>query len=299
MKTILSIQSHVAYGYVGNRAATFPLQRLGYNVVVINTVQFSNHTGYGEWTGDVFSADHIRKIAQGLKARGVLDKVDALLTGYMGDASIGEVILEIADSLPPHAVWLCDPVMGDVGRGFFVREGIPAFFKEQCLPRAHIMTPNRFELEYLTGLKIETLNNLLESFDILHERGVDTVLCSSLCYDNDLAKTEGKETIWMGVSQKNNSLHRHPTSKSSVFHAVGTPLVDISPAPNGAGDLTAALFLSNMLSEKDFYESLRNTAGSLFAVFQKTKASGGRELALIESQDDFANPNCEFIKELA
>jgi pyridoxine kinase len=152
-KTILSIQSHVAYGYVGNRAAVFPLQRMGYDVIAINTVQFSNHTGYGEWRGDVFSPDHIQDILEGIDKRGV--KIDALLTGYLGDAAIGQTILNAIDhfNIP---LWLCDPVMGDVGRGFFVHKDIPDFFKEKAARRAAIMKPNQFELNALTGMTIAT-----------------------------------------------------------------------------------------------------------------------------------------------
>jgi len=89
MKKILSIQSHVAYGYVGNRAAVFPLQRLGHEVIAINTVQFSNHTGYGTWSGDVFSYQHIKEVLQGVDDRGGLENLDAVLSGYLGEAVLG------------------------------------------------------------------------------------------------------------------------------------------------------------------------------------------------------------------
>ena len=91
---ILSIQSHVAYGHVGNAAATFPLQRLGAEVWPIHTVQFSNHPGYGGWRGEVFGASLIRELLQGIEERGVLSSCDGVLSGYMGSAEIGAAILD-------------------------------------------------------------------------------------------------------------------------------------------------------------------------------------------------------------
>ena len=144
---ILSIQSHVAYGYVGNRAATFPLQRLGFDVWAVNTVQFSNHTGYGAWQGEVFSPAHVRSIVDGIAERGVMGQCDALLSGYLGDPALGEVVVEAAERVRaanPAAVWACDPVMGDVGRGFFVRPGIPELFRDRIVPMADVIAPNQF-----------------------------------------------------------------------------------------------------------------------------------------------------------
>ena len=169
MKTILSIQSHVAFGFVGNDAARFPLQRLGFDVIDINTVQFSSHTGYGKPEGDVMSADHIGRVLKGVEERFPMEKIDGLLTGYMGDPEIGKIVLETAARLRPDAIWLCDPVMGDVGRGMFVREGIPEFFKDRAVPSAKIITPNQFELEYLTARTIRTLEYSREACSALHD----------------------------------------------------------------------------------------------------------------------------------
>ena len=134
MSTILSIQSHVAYGYVGNKAACFPLQLLGHEVVNINTVQFSNHTGYGKWQGQVFTAEHIDKIISGLEDLEVLGQCNALLSGYLGDASLGSSILTAYHKIKavnPGIIYCLDPVMGDIDRGFYVRDGIFGFFNEE------------------------------------------------------------------------------------------------------------------------------------------------------------------------
>ena len=157
---ILSIQSWVAYGHVGNASAVFPLQRLGAEVWAVNTVQFSNHTGYGSWRGQVFGAELVQYLVQGIEDRGALPGCDAVLSGYMGDAAIGEAVLGAAAKVKaanPAALYCCDPVIGDVGRGVFVRPGIPEFMRDRAVPAADLITPNQFELENLTGLPVTTL----------------------------------------------------------------------------------------------------------------------------------------------
>src|SRR3954466_12739301 len=162
----LSLQSHVAYGYVGNRAATFPLQRLGHEVWAVNTVEFSNHTGYGAWKGRTASAEQVADIVHGIESLGLLGKCDALLTGYVGDAALGDVVLDTVRKVRaanPKAVWCCDPVLGDVDTGIYVKPGIDSFFKDRALPMADLITPNHFELEHLTGRKVETLAQALDA----------------------------------------------------------------------------------------------------------------------------------------
>lgn len=274
MKTVLSIQSHVAYGHVGNAAAVFPLQRMGFEVIPVHTVQFSNHTGYGSWTGQVFDAQHIREVLKGVEDRGALKHVDALLTGYLGSPAMAEVILEVKEKLPAHAIWTCDPVMGDVGRGFFVHQDIPAFFRDYAVGHARIMTPNQFELEYLSGHTIKTLDDAKAACRVLHDRGVGIVLVTSLIHD-----TTVPGTIEMIASEASGTVHR----------AV-TPMLPLSPAPNGAGDATAALFTGHMLNGAAVADALKRTAAGIFAIFEATQKSGGRELALIAAQDHFVQP---------
>lgn len=275
MKHILSIQSHVAFGHVGNDAAVFPLQRLGYEVIAINTVQFSNHTGYGQWTGQVFSADHIKDVLMGLQARGALGHVDALLTGYMGDPAIGEIILDTLDGLlPVGTTWLCDPVMGDVGRGFFVREGIPAFFRERAVPKANIITPNQFELEYLTGTSIKTLGDARAACRAAHAMGPEIVLLTSLIHGDT----------------KPDEIQMLASHASGAQYVVTTPRLPLNPAPNGAGDCTAALFLGHTMAGEPVQGALAKTAASVFGLFEETQKAGTRELALIAAQDHFAKP---------
>src|SRR5262245_8810228 len=180
---LLSIQSHVAFGHVGNAAATFPLQRLGIEVWPIHTVQFSNHTGYGQWRGRVFEPDVIGELVQGIEERGVLGACDGVLSGYMGSAEIGAAILDAVARVKganPAAQYCCDPVIGDVGRGVFVRPGIPEFMAERAVPAADIVTPNQFELEHLAGRATPTLADVQAAVDAVHARGPGIVLVTSL-----------------------------------------------------------------------------------------------------------------------
>lgn len=282
MKHILSIQSHVAYGYVGNRSAVFPLQRMGHEVTAIHTVQFSNHTGYGSWTGNVFDAGHIRHIIDGLENLGVLNKIDAFLTGYLGSEENGQIIVETLGRLPRTVKWICDPVMGDADRGFFVKDTIPPFFRGHAMTKAHVMTPNLFELEYLSGMTVSTPQQAKDACRILHNKGVEIVLLTSF-----LSPTLKSGCIGMVASHKDG-----------IAYLVTTPQLDLDPLPNGAGDCTAAVFTGHLLANERLDAALEKTAASIFSVFEKTKTQGGRELAVIAAQDDFIRPSHHFTAQL-
>src|SRR3954468_13156948 len=176
---ILSIQSHVAFGHVGNAAATFPLQRIGVGVWPIHTVQFSNHTGYGAWTGRVFEARLITELVDGIAQRSVLGQCDGVLSGYMGSAETGAAILDAVARVKaanPRARYCCDPVIGDVGRGVFVRAGIPEFMRESAVPAADIVTPNQFELDLLSRRTTETVADARAAIDAVHKLGPKVIL---------------------------------------------------------------------------------------------------------------------------
>src|ERR671921_1223173 len=180
---VLSIQSHVAYGHVGNASAVFPMQRLGVEVWPIHTVQFSNHTGYGAWKGRVFDGPAIEDLVAGIAERGVLPQCDGVLSGYMGSADIGTAILSAVARVRaanPAALYCCDPVIGDVGRGVFVRPGIPEFMREQAVPAADIITPKQFELDYLSGLTAQTLDDVKQAVSIVQEMGPKVMLVTSV-----------------------------------------------------------------------------------------------------------------------
>lgn len=275
---LLSIQSHVAYGHVGNASAAFPLQRLGAEVWPVHTVQFSNHTGYGAWRGQVFGADLVRDVVTGIEERGVLPKCDGVLSGYMGEATIGEAILEAASKVKAAngaALYCCDPVIGDVDRGIFVRPGIPEFMRDRALKIADVATPNQFELDYLSGSETKTIAATLQAVEKVHRAGPQTILVTSLHVEDT-----PKDSI--------DLLASGPDGKFRLR----TPLLDISV--NGAGDAIAALFFFHLLKTSSSAEALSNAASSIFGVMKQTKDAGSREILLIEAQDEFVNPSRTF-----
>ena len=277
---VLSIQSHVAYGHVGNAAAAFPLQRLGFEVWRINTVQFSNHTGYGHWTGEVFEAAHVRDLVAGIEARGALAACDAVLSGYLGDAALGEVILdavERARKANPKALYLCDPVMGDFDTGLYVREGIPEFLRDKAVPAADVITPNAFELQTLTGTEVTSLGEAVAAARRLQDMGPKTVLITSLMHGD--APPDHIEMLLV-------------TDQGTW--SVATPFLPFEPLPNGAGDTVSALFLAHLLKGEAAEEAMGLAAASIFAVMEATRNAGTRELRLIAAQDQLAAPSRRF-----
>jgi len=276
--TILSIQSSVAYGHVGNSAAVFPLQRIGVEVWPVHTVHFSNHTGYGAWRGMVFSAETVAEVIQGIEERGVLHECDGVLSGYMGDASLGEVILDAFNRVKkanPSAVYCCDPVMGDVERGFFVRPGIPEFMRDRAVPAATIITPNQFELEYLADRAVTDLESALASVDQVMVCGPSVVLVTSLRRRD----ARGDQIEMLAVD-------------SGGAFTIETPLLPVNV--NGAGDMTAALFFAHWRKSGSIQIALELTTGAVFGVLEATVAAGAREIQLIKGQESIANPSRRF-----
>lgn len=274
MNTILSVQSFVSYGHVGNSSVVFPLQRMGFQVWPIHTVQFSNHTGYGAWKGSVFEPELVNEVFLGIKERGVIAKCNAMLTGYMGSAQLGNVMKNIYQQLHEansEVIYCCDPVIGDVGRGVFVQPGIPEFFREQLVPMASIITPNLFELEYLSDIKITDLESAIAASRKLIQQGPKIVLLTSLLLPHD-----SHEFIYMLASNKDESF------------LVKTPLLPISV--NGAGDLTSALFTAFYLKDKNIQSALEACVSRVYAVLEKTHQQGTREIQLIEAQEDLVKP---------
>jgi pyridoxine kinase len=275
--TILSIQSSVAYGHVGNSAATFPLMRMGVEVWPVLTVHFSNHTGYGAWRGPLLSPSDITEVVTGIDERGVLGRCDAVLSGYQGGEEVGLAVLEavaLVKSRNPSALYCCDPVMGDVGRGFYVRPGIPELMRDTVVPQAQIVTPNQFELEFLTGMSTGTLAEVLAAADALRSRGPQTVLVTSVVHGDAAAGTIDMVAV----------------SDDGAW-VVTTPLLD--QLFTGAGDLTAATFLAALL-RSDVPLALGRTAAVVHGVLKATVASGESELQLVAAQDELVHPTDTF-----
>ncbi|SIQ25236.1 pyridoxal kinase PdxY [Bosea sp. TND4EK4] len=275
---ILSIQSHVAYGHVGNASAVFPMQKLGVEVWPIHTVQFSNHTGYGAWKGRVFDGGMIDEVMEGIAERGVLPNCDGVISGYMGSADIGHAILSAVAGVRTanaKALYCCDPVIGDIGRGVFVRPGIPEFMREQAVPAADIVTPNQFELELLTDIGVTSLADAHRAVEALRDAGPKVVMVTSLVTEEtpddaiDLMAADGAGS-WR----------------------VRTPKLDVSV--NGAGDAIAALFFTHYLRERSAAAALSKAASSVYGLLKRTKEAGSREILMVAAQDEFVMPSRVF-----
>jgi len=276
---VLSIQSAVAYGHVGNSAAVFPLQRIGVEVLPVYTVNFSNHTGYGAWRGPLISPDDVAAVITGIEERGIFPEIDVVLSGYQGGEGIADVIIDTVARVKkanPDAVYACDPVMGNAKSGCFVAPAIPELLRERVVPVADILTPNQFELGFLTGTEPGSIDSTLASADALRARGPRTILVTSVERPDREA-----DTIEMMVVDDNGAW------------IVQTPLIPMKA--NGSGDVTAALFTAHYRrSGRDAADALARTASSVFDLLTNTYESGSRELRLIESQEAYAHPRLQF-----
>lgn len=275
---VLSIQSSVAFGHVGNSAAVFPLQRIGVEVMPVYTVHFSNHTGYGQWRGPLLSGENVRDVIRGIDERGALSDVDIVLSGYQGGADIAQAILdsvELVKERNPEAIYACDPVMGNAKSGCFVQPEIPTLLREEVVPHADLISPNQFELGFLTGTDPRTIEETLESADRAREMGPSSVLVTSVERPDRPAGT----IEMMAVTDDGAWI-------------VQTPLLPLKA--NGSGDVTSALFAAHFKETGDAAAALSMTVSSVFELLENTLASGKRELQLIESQDAYVHPQHTF-----
>lgn len=275
---ILSIQSHVAYGHVGNSAAVFPLQRAGHEVWPIHTVNFSNHTGYGDWGGPMIPASDVTAIVDGIEKRGAFSRIDAILSGYQGGPDIAGAIVDAVNRIKavnPKALYACDPVMGNAKSGCFVSDEIPPLLRDKVVPVADIITPNQFELGYLTDSSVNTLEETLAAVKKAQDIGPKTVLVTSV----QRPETDEDEIEMLAVDGER-------------VYLVATPKLPFKR--NGSGDVTAALFTGHYVETHDAKEALKRTASSVYDLLHTTYEADARELQLIESQDVFANPRLQF-----
>lgn len=278
MTTILSIQSSVAYGYAGNSAAVFPLMRMGVEVWPVLTVHFSNHTGYDRWRGPLLTANDIDQVVTGIDEQGVLVDCDAVLSGYQGAEDVGAVVLRAAALVKrrnPRAVYCCDPVMGDVDRGFFVRPGIPEYMRDHVIPQADVITPNLFELEYLSGRSVTDTASLLAAVDAVRATGPSVVLVTSVIHRHTRPGT----------------LQLVAVTDDGAW-AVTTPRLPLTVS--GCGDITTATFLARWLGTGDPAAAVRRTAESVYGVLEATHRAQSFELRLVQSQDEFVTPTHAF-----
>jgi pyridoxine kinase len=275
---LLSIQSHVAYGHVGNSAAVFALQRLGCEVWPVHTVQFSNHTGYGTWKGRAIDGCEIGEVVDGIADRGVLGACDGVLSGYMGSVATGEAILAAVGKVKAAnatASYCCDPVIGNRDRGVFVTPGIADFIRARAVPAAQIVTPNHFELDRIAERETRSLVEVRSAIESIHAAGPRTVLVTSV------RSSETPDDALDVIASDPTGRYRVRTARLAV-------------AANGAGDLIAALFFFHYLRGRDVAAALATATSSVYGVLRATLAEGASEIALVAAQEELVNPSTRF-----
>ncbi|MEN7459264.1 pyridoxal kinase PdxY [Pantoea dispersa] len=284
MKNILAIQSHVVYGHAGNSAAEFPMRRMGANVWPLNTVQFSNHTQYGHWTGTVMPATHLTNIVSGIAAIDRLKTCNAVLSGYLGSAEQGEQILEIVRQVKaanPDAWYFCDPVMGHPEKGCIVAPGVAEFHCKQAMPASDLIAPNLLELEMLSGQTVANVEQAVVAARALIAQGPRVVLVKHLAR----------------AGRRSDRFEMLLVTADQCWH-ISRPLVDFGVRqPVGVGDLTSGLLLVDLLHGKSLQDALEHVTAAVYEVMLKTHEMGEYELQLVAAQDAIAQPTQHFAAE--
>lgn len=276
---VLSIQSQVASGHVGNSAATLPLQRLGFDVFAINTVQLAHHPGHGRWRGHRVEPERLAEILDGLDEHGVLGRCAAVLSGYLGDPAVAELVLRAVTAVRvrrPDALYVCDPVIGDDHTGVFVASGVPEAILDRLVPQADVVIPNQFELGFLTGRSIAGVDEARDAGAALRAKGPRLVVATGLT---------GIGPDRLGVL----------ADAAAETWLVATPRRPIRLG--GTGDVFSALFLGHYLRTGDLRPTLERAVGAMFALIERTHADGADELRLVAAQDAFAAPPRRFAAE--
>ncbi len=267
MDGILSIQSQVVFGHVGNGAAQFALQALGHEVWALPTVLFSNHPGHGGFTGHAATPGTLSELVAGLETRGLLGGCRAVLSGYLGAAGQVDVVvdaLERTRKASPNALYCCDPVIGDAPKGTYVRAGIPEGIAERLLPLADILTPNAFELSVLAGRAVDDPKGAHEAARSL---GCPLTVVTSV-----------------PLPGRADRLGTLAVTGDGAWLCVATRL---SRVPPGTGDLLTALFLGHLLRGADVPGALSRAVSGVDAVLRFGAGGSLPELPLIAAQDQF------------
>jgi pyridoxine kinase len=276
--TVISIQSQVAYGHVGNSAAVFPMQMHGIDVIAVPTTLLSNRPGYPTIRGRVLDAQLVADLLLGVEERGALDTTKMILSGYLGSPEIAAVVadfVERAKASHPTLTYCCDPVLGDRDRGLFVQADIPSLVRDRLCPLADIITPNHFEFEWLCGAKATTTDQVIAQAQALLARGPSTIVVTSA----ELADTPDEEIETLAVER-------------SQAWRVRTPKLPISPS--GTGDLFASLFVAARVRGSNTPDALGHAASAIFGVLERTAARGTEEMRIVESAELLAHPKRRF-----
>lgn len=306
---------------VGNKAAVFPLQLLGFDVDVINSVHFSNHTGYENgFQGDVMKGEQLQAVLSGLERNNLLDQVGHVLTGYIGSESFLEAVLDVLKRLRHQKSggggggvrFVCDPVLGDNGK-FYVPQELVQVYKTKVIPLADVLTPNQFEVEQLTGIKILSMADAKNACTALHDMGPSLVFITSLVLVHNNGDDNAREhdqhqpgTMSILASQriqKNNVETTSNNNNNNNDEATSLWKIDCPILPGvftGTGDLCAALLLAHTaMLPNNLPLAMERVINTMYAILERTHQVSGesvqsRELRLVQSRKDIENPGQRF-----
>lgn len=280
MRAVLSIQSEVAYGHVGNSAALLPLQRLGFDVWPVNTVQLGHHPGYGRFRGYNVEPERVATILDAVLDQAPIACCAGMIVGYLGDGSLADPGLRALDAVRarrPDLVFLLDPVIGDEETGVFVKPGVAEAIAGRLLPKAGIVTPNRFELAYLSGMDVDRLEDAAAAAQRLLGRGPSLVVATGL------PDPSAPDRLAMLAATKDEGwLIRTPRFEKKF---------------SGTGDAFSALMLGHYLLAADLKSAFEHSASAIFSLAEMTAQRGDDELSLIAAQDVLAASTRRFSAE--
>jgi pyridoxine kinase len=301
-KRVLSIQSHVVHGYVGNKAAVFPLQLLGFDVDFINSVHFSSHTGYKHFPhGEVMNGNQLRTILKGLEDNGLLEDIGYMLTGYIGSISFLEAVLDVLKTVKthnPNLRFVCDPVMGDNGK-FYVPQELAKVYQDVVIPQADVVTPNQFEAEQLTGIKVNSMLTAKRACEALHAMGPSIVfITSAIMEDQDGGASKN---ISIFASKRISSSKSETNNKTDTVYEMWRIECPLIPGNfTGTGDVTASLLLGHLAkTSDDLPVVMEKVINTMYVLIDRThKAKGltvqSTKLKLIQSKDIIESPPTTF-----
>ena len=276
MSTIFSLQSHVVHGFVGNRIASFVLQTLGYRVIQVNTVQFSSHTGYVKWVGQVNKPDHIKELINTSDEMGFLHNTDAVLSGYLGDADLGHEMIEALKKIHQHnsnALYFCDPVIGNARKSCYVRPEVVDFVRDYALPYANIIKLNQFEANSILQTNHSAIN---DKFDLDQIKELANIL-----YKRMLSP---KAVVISSINMGENMIANMMFDGNS-YSLILTPLIKFAIQPNGCGDLLSSLFLGYYLNSQNLRDAFCTSVNNIHSILSLTNELNDREICLVEGRD--------------
>ncbi|KQZ15194.1 pyridoxamine kinase [Mesorhizobium sp. Root554] len=267
-RAVIVVSSHVARGSVGNRAAVFALECLGFPVWAVPTVILPWHPGHGRATRIVPPAEQFTALMADLERAPWLGEVGAVLSGYLGDASQADAVAGLVRAVKtrnPASLYICDPVLGD-SDGLYVPEPTAIALRDRLIPLADIATPNRYELEWLTGVELPDLKSTIAA--ALHA-GPPTMLVTSA----QSMMAGGTGNLLLDSSHALLAEHRV-----------------IAQPPNGLGDLTAAIYLARIMSGQPPAKALQTTTAAVYEILARTAKRGGDELQLETDAQSLSHP---------